>query len=274
MPLRKNRFTPVGPKEEHLKCIWMMSGNLSFKLCDRSYDCENCSLDQAFHAFRTGHSSEFEQSVAGFPKRRKALKTITAIESGTETTLGSFRLARDIFYHPNHFWARVEGGGQIRFGLDDFGQRLFGRLYSVKLPSAGCRIEPASPCLRLAYSSGEVPLAVPFTGTVTRANDRLEQQPSLVNQEPYTDGWLALVQPDELSEGLRNLHYGLEVKSWLPQEVSRFSEIVASSVDECRPNVGTTLQDGGVEIQDLAKMLGSDQQARVIRTFFGDWIRE
>jgi glycine cleavage system H lipoate-binding protein len=275
MSTRKFRFPSGAPIEDQMvKCIWMMSGILNYRLCDRSYDCENCPLDQALRARRAACPSAFREETSDRSRKNRIRKRGRTDAPAAETSIGTFRMAGGLFYHPNHFWARVEGGGKLRFGLDDFAQRLFGRLYAVKLPSLGSRINSADPCLRLAYCSGEVPLAVPFVGLIDQINRRLDQQPSLVNQSPYSQGWLAVVQPDGLSEGLKNMYYGQEAKDWLPHEVSRLNQIVANSVEVYQHEVGTTLQDGGVEIQELAKIVGPNQHRRILTSFFGSWIKE
>lgn len=275
MSTRKLRFSPgVALGDQVVKCIWMMSGTLDYRLCDRGYDCENCPFDQALHAHRTVNSSAFRGATSDPSRKNRMLKTSKADEPMAETHVGSFQMATGLFYHPNHFWARVEGGGRLRFGLDDFAQKLFGRLYAVKLPKKGSRINPAEACLRLAFCSGEVPLAVPFAGIIDQINERLDQQPSLVNHAPYSQGWLAVVQPDGLSEGLREMLYGQEAKDWLPHEASKLNQVVAKSLEAHRPEVGTTLQDGGVEVQDLAKIVGPSQHLRIMTLFFGGWIKE
>jgi len=270
----KFRFpSPVPIGDQLAKCIWMMSGTLNYRLCDRSYDCENCLLDQALGARRAARSSGHEKEAPSHSRKNRIPKTNRGNALEAEIGVGTFRMAEGLFYHPSHFWAKVEGGGKLRFGLDDFAQRLFGRLYAVKLPPLGSRINTTDPSLRLAYCSGEVPLAVPFAGLVDQVNDRLEQQPSLANQSPYSQGWLAVVQPDGLSDGLKNMYFGQEAKGWLPHEVSKLSQIVAESVEAYQQEVGATLQDGGVEIQELAKIVGPIQHRRILSSFFGDWIK-
>jgi len=257
-----------------MKCIWMMSGTLNYRLCDRNYDCENCPLDQALSARRAARLPEPEEEAASHSRKNKLPKTSRVDASESEIGIGTFRMAEGLFYHPSHFWAKVEGGGKLRFGLDDFAQRLFGRLYAVKLPPLGSKIDTTDPSLRLAYCSGEALLAIPFAGLVDQVNDRLEQQPSLVNQSPYSLGWLAVVQPDGLSDGLKDMYFGQEAKGWLPHEVSKLSQIVAESAEVYRHEVGTTLQDGGVEIQELAKVVGPIQHRKILSSFFGSWIKE
>ena len=117
-------------------------------------------------------------------------------------------------------------------------------------------------------------MAVPFAGSVDQVNDRLEQHPSLVNQSPYSQGWLAVIQPEGLSDGLKNMYYGQEAKGWLPHEVSKLSQIVTDSLEVYRHEVGATLQDGGLEIQELAKVVGPVQHRRILSLFFGGWIKD
>jgi glycine cleavage system H lipoate-binding protein len=269
MSAKKCGISPnVALEGEFMKCIWMMSGNLNYKLCDRSYDCESCPLDRALRLQKEIRSPKTSDTLSSLARQTRVTGTKVSDQSAVPTAIRGFRMAGDLFYHPSHFWARVEAGGQLRVGLDDFGQKILGRVYAVDLPAKNQQIHPDNPCLRFAYLAGEVPLAVPFPGVIDQVNERLDQQPSLVNREPYGQGWLAIVQPDRLSEGLRNMLYGQEATSWLPQEIDRLRHMVGDMVEECRPRIGETLQDGGLEVEDFTKLIGPAQHRQIVATFF------
>jgi glycine cleavage system H lipoate-binding protein len=69
--------------------------------------------------------------------------------------LQGYDVAPMLFYHPAHVWARIEEQGIVRVGLDDFGQKLAGRVYSVQLPPAGTTVGRGAHCWRVTHHAGE-----------------------------------------------------------------------------------------------------------------------
>ncbi len=270
MSARKGRIPPDEcSSTEFMKCIWMISGNIAYKLCDRGYDCERCPLDGALHQHKAKTISRPMGKVPLHEVEGTSSRAESSLEGSLLGSVEGFRLDLGIFYHRNHYWARVESSGKMRIGLDDFGQKLLGRVYSVKLPKCSTKTGVDDPSLRLAYQSGEVSLFVPFPGVVEQVNDRLEQHPSLVNQDPYGLGWLMVIQPKSLEEDLKPLYYGDQAKAWLPEEISGLKQMVSQLMEASRPQVGVTLQNGGMEIEDLARIMSPAQHRRIIGAFLG-----
>ncbi len=94
-----------------------MSGFVSYKLCDRNYECEHCPLDRAFMESRIG-STQMETSETHETRRKFDLPPfLREGEPGSEwMELEAFKLDMTLFYHPFHTWARVEEGGVFASG--------------------------------------------------------------------------------------------------------------------------------------------------------------
>src|SRR5512138_1096596 len=92
-----------------IPCVWMQAGVVDYKLCDRDYDCDHCPFDEALHT---------RSNQQTFSRTRDNAESISVQGCKVEPNL---------FYHPEHTWARIEEGGMVRAGLDDFGQRILGR---------------------------------------------------------------------------------------------------------------------------------------------------
>jgi hypothetical protein len=101
------------------KCRHMLSGRISYSLCSYGYNCVKCPYDQMLED--TGYLPN--------------LKTPQC-----DNTSG-FDVARDYYYFYGHTWARVEYGGRVRVGMDDFALRLFGRQDEIELPKLGADVE-------------------------------------------------------------------------------------------------------------------------------------
>ena len=203
---------------EPLKCLWMTAGMVGYKLCEYAYDCENCPFDHAIRQnFRNGEKEQ------------------------------GFKVDESVFYHPTHVWLRVEEEGRIRVGLDDFGQRLPGRIYSVRLPEPGESISRDAGCWSITHAFGEVWLSGGMNGLVLQRNQQLEQLPSLIHTDPYGKGWAFVLEPQDLLHSLKSLYYGKKVSEWYVLEANKLRSMLAQS----SADVGTTLQDGGTLRSDL-----------------------
>ena len=223
--------------DEPLKCIWMTAGVIDYKLCGLEYDCENCPFDRAIRgsfSHRAEEMPEFSSEIG-------------------------FNLDGTLFYHPRHIWLRVEEEGRVRVGLDDLGQRLTGRIYSIGLPKPGTSIDRDDGCWRITHAFGETFLTGGARGKVSESNQKLQQLPSLINSDPYGNGWAFVLEPENLLESLKSLYYGKRVKQWYSEEIHKLRR----ALDEPGAELGVTLQDGGEVRSDLTCSIS----ARIISMF-------
>jgi glycine cleavage system H lipoate-binding protein len=240
-------ITPTQTRHPGLiPCVWMQAGVVDYKLCDRAYDCDHCPFDEALHT---------RSKQQTFSRTRDDSKSIS---------VQGCRIAPNLFYHREHTWARIEDGGMVRTGLDDFGQRILGRTYSVSLPESGATVQLGSPCLRLTHQTGVSALAAPVAGSVIEANSKLIQQPALMNHDPYGEGWLMLLEPVDLKDCLKRLMYGERVEDWLQYEIDRLCSLIKQSAT----GQPATLNDGGWLTAEFMSELTTAQRSRVIDSFF------
>ncbi len=105
----------------------------------------------------------------------------------------------DLKYTAEHEWVRDPGDqeGAVRVGITDYAQQALGDIVYVDLPEVGGTIEAASPCGELESTKSVSDIYAPVSGRVVAVNDGLEATPELVNSDPYGDGWLFEVVPDD-----------------------------------------------------------------------------
>ena len=230
------------------ECLWMLAGVLDYKLCDRGYDCDSCPLDRAFREAAHCHKS-----------------AQTNIAESEPDELQGYSLSPGLFYHPTHLWARIEDEGTVRVGLDDFAQSLTGRIYAVDLPEEGAKVDSAHACWRVATTSGEAALASPVSGTIQQVNPKLAVHPSLINRDPYGEGWVLIVKPSRLEHCLKHLCYGHKAASMYQSDIERLYQAVTEALPESP--VGVTMQDGGSRIKDFTSLLTADQMRQLIDSF-------
>lgn len=171
-----------------------------------------------------------------------------------------FRVPADVFFHPGHAWARLEGQGVMTLGLDDFAQQLVGPISAVDLPQVGTTLNAGSRAWSIEADAKRVDMLAPVTGTVIAVNDALNGRPGLVNDDPYGVGWLAKVRVPGSSTALRALMSGLAARTWMDR-VS--SDLTAAFT----PELGLVSQDGGVPIHGFARGISEEHWDDVARKF-------
>ncbi len=109
----------------------------------------------------------------------------------------------ELRYTKEHEWARAEGG-RVRVGITDFAQDALGDVVYVDLPQVGSRVEAHEPLGEVESTKSVSDVYSPLAGTIVERNQLIEERPELVNEQPYGDGWLVVIEADEASatEGL------------------------------------------------------------------------
>ena len=133
-----------------------------------------------------------------------------------------FDFKSDRFYNSNHLWSKQDETGQITVGMDELGLDSLGELAYLTLPSQGTLVEmgKAMGSMEAAKMTGE--LIAPVSGIVIEKNDRVLQNPLLVNEEPYGNGWLIKIEPTNWEEESEAMVSGDKLPDWVEQEIERF----------------------------------------------------
>jgi glycine cleavage system H protein len=95
-------------------------------------------------------------------------------------------------------------GGRATIGITDFAQAQLGDVVFLELPKAGAKVAPGEAFGVIESVKAASDLYPPAGGTVVEVNERLTQNPELVNQDPYGEGWLIRVDVQGEPQGLMN----------------------------------------------------------------------
>jgi glycine cleavage system H protein len=106
----------------------------------------------------------------------------------------------DLRYTKEHEWARDEGDGRVRVGITDYAQDALGDVVYVDVPEVGTEVKASQPFAEVESTKSVSDVYSPVTGTILERNPLLEEHPELVNESPYGDAWLVVVQAADPSE--------------------------------------------------------------------------
>jgi glycine cleavage system H protein len=99
----------------------------------------------------------------------------------------------DLAYHPEHDWARIEGD-EATFGITWFAQDALGELVHYEAPAVGSTVAQGSPCGEVESVKAVSDVIAPLSGEVLEVNRKAVDEPEIVNEDPYGDGWLVRVR--------------------------------------------------------------------------------
>jgi glycine cleavage system H protein len=102
----------------------------------------------------------------------------------------------DLRYTAEHEWVR-SGGSTVRVGITDHAQQALGDIVYVDLPQVGAEVTAGEPCGEVESTKSVNDVYAPVSGTVVARNEALESTPELLNSDPYGEGWMIEIQPDE-----------------------------------------------------------------------------
>ena len=103
------------------------------------------------------------------------------------------KIPEELFYSKEHEWVMVEKGN-ARIGITDYAQDQLGDVVFVEIPAVGEKFEMNNRFAVLESVKAVADAFIPITGIVVEANEALLDNPELLNEDPYGEGWIAVVE--------------------------------------------------------------------------------
>ena len=116
----------------------------------------------------------------------------------------------DLFYTRTHEWAKKEGNNRVRVGITSHAQNELGDVVYVELPDLDRVVKAGTACTVVESVKAAFDIYAPVSGKVIETNNDLENNPQLVNENPYGKGWFSIIEmedPQELTKLLSNKDY-------------------------------------------------------------------
>ena len=219
------------------KCRYMVTGEVSYKICPNAFRCGECSYDQMM---------QDRIPPVVIPKMLKKV--------------AGYDQPDNYYFHRGHSWTHMEYGGKIRVGIDDFAQRLVGSLNAISLPKVGEKIYQDSVGWTIERDLRKAKFLSPMDGVITAINPEIEKDPSLINQDPYGSGWIYMIEPLNLRKNLKDLLYDKDASAWLEDEAKRL-------LKRTETEIGATAHDGGGPVSDIYGSLDGEDWTSFVSEF-------
>ncbi len=113
--------------------------------------------------------------------------------------IDKYEFPDDLYYDEEHNWARVEGG-IVTQGISDFGQDLADEIVYAEVPRVGREVEQGKPFMSMESGKWVGRVKAIVSGKITEANEEIEWESTIINEDPYGEGWLTRFEAADLSE--------------------------------------------------------------------------
>ncbi len=160
-----------------------------------------------------------------------------------------FVIPRGYFLSPSHSWAELLFDGNARIGIDDFVQKLIGRVDAIEVAPVAASVKKGDTLFTIRQGGRSLAVPSPLSGKVVQVNPELKSSSTTIHKDPYVSGWVAIVEPNNLGSELKLMKIAEDAAQWLRKEIGRFRNFIMDSArqSELAP-AGATLLDGGLPL--------------------------
>ena len=115
-----------------------------------------------------------------------------------------YNMPDDLYYHQEDSWARVDGD-KVTIGMTDFFQKEAGDVVFVDLPDEEDDVAQGEVCGKIQSRKWIGKLVAPVSGEIVEINEDLEDDTSLINSDPYGEGWILKIEASDAADQLGKL---------------------------------------------------------------------
>lgn len=247
-----------------LPCVWVTAGVLSYRLCDREFDCEGCPL---YLALRGGGAGAVAAAGPAGPGPAPV---------GGDDPVGRFlaelgsgcTLHLDRPYSAEGLWMESTSSGEVRIGLDDYTLRLLQPVDNVVLPRVGTWLQHRAPCAWVNRGRLAIALRCPIAGEVVAVHPRPALAPPRQG-DGADDRWWFRLRPHESVAAAAGLYRNEALLGWYLGRVRAVHEHLNAVMAPSAGGVaGPIRADGGLLVGDLEAVLGQGRFEALVGVLF------
>ena len=172
-------------------------------------------------------------------------------ESVSTLSAKILKIPQGIYFSRNHTWAHLGESGAAKIGLDDFLQHVIGNIELTNFKNPGEPIKKGELLTEIKQEGKLLKVYSPVSGEVLETNSGLNENPGIINSDPYDNGWIYRVKPSDWMNETRSCFLADKATEWSKNELLRFKDFLSGGAMRkfsSEPSM-VLLQDGG-EIQE------------------------
>jgi len=169
------------------------------------------------------------------------------------------RIPQGLFYAKNHTWMYMEKSGTAKVGLDDLLLHITGEVKFKIHKNPGDIIIKGDLLTEIDQNGKLLRILSPVSGKITNINSTINENPGMLNEDPYGKGWIYKIKPSNWVRETKACYFAEEATNWSTNELERFKDFLAESMRNYAPEPSMViLQDGG-ELCDHSLSAFSDE---------------
>jgi glycine cleavage system H protein len=249
MDIEEQKLFHVIPPEES-KCVWMTAGILSYQLCDRKFECEECPLDIALR-------QRFNQHDPTINRVRPAVPPKVPEESRVGVLFGR-----------KHLWMKRKGEDHVRLGIEPGMASVLVDPKAIVLPALGTQIARDKACSWIVLGAGTLPMISPVTGQVTSTNSMLADHPHAVCSSPLGDGWLFELSVSAADLDVADVLPMADVARVYSDDERPLTHLLSAEMGKTESEITPRQSDHSRMMERLSERLGPSEYLKLLRTLY------
>lgn len=235
-----------------IKCIYMESGYVDYKICDRDFDCENCPFDKAIHD--QGSSNKLIKSDIALEEKNPNRK----FDNDRE-------IPSDLLFSKNHVWIKKNDKEEYLLGVDHLAQNVVRRISTFQFPFVGSQVDKDKPILWVIGKWGVVSIPSPINCIIQEINSDVLLNINNFFFEDIYKLWLLKVKAiDQIH--LSKLNQGRAHNKLLSEDLLTIKNFMGKVTDN--PLLGTTMYNGGDLLINSPDHLINKEYVQLLKLIF------
>ncbi|MFH1119848.1 MAG: hypothetical protein V1775_08490 [Bacteroidota bacterium] len=195
-------------------------------------------------------------------RRNYANKKVIAGTSATPAAgfdVNSVSVPKGLFFDKTHTWAFMESDGAVRIGIDDFIQHITGPISRIDMKKPGEKIKKGDLLFSIIQSGKQLNMYAPVSGTIKKQNEVLMNMSAYLNEAPYSEGWVYIIEPSNWLKDIQVLDMAERYERFLQNEFTRVKDFLAATLKpESLEYSHVVLQDGGQIMEGVLAEFGPE----------------
>jgi CheY-like chemotaxis protein/glycine cleavage system H lipoate-binding protein len=159
-------------------------------------------------------------------KQSKPRVKIMGPEAAEPDLGGEFSIPGGALISTGHCWASIAEDGTAKIGIDDFARKLLGHVDGIGFPAVGMKVKAGQPLFSVNQGNRKAQFNAPLSGTVQKINEHLQRDSRLLDEMPYGENWVCVIDGDGLDEELPALKIGNSAITFFQEDIERFKAFV------------------------------------------------
>ncbi len=201
-------------------------------------------------------------SVRVFGSKSRKRSGISGLSRSSEPGIFEIETSSNpagLFFDRSHTWAFMEKTGEVRIGVDNFIQKVTGSVSRVVMKVPGEKITRGATLFTIVQQGKQLEIKSPVTGVIIAQNEALQEDSSLLNQQPYSAGWVYLVEPVNWITEMKSCFMGAIYGEWLKSELTRLKDFFSAGLSfKGDADPALVLQDGGEIREGVLELFGPE----------------